>query len=63
MTEEQLKCGIREGTIDNMVHLFVTRETIREAGRKHDCNTVRKLAWKKYVESVKNVPTRASDIE
>jgi hypothetical protein len=52
MTEAQLRQGIQDGTIENMVHIFVTDETIKEAGRLKDCSTVRKLAWKKYVESV-----------
>lgn len=56
MTEAELSYGIAEGYIENQVHLFVTEETIREAGRQKDCPAVRKLAWKKYVVAVAKVP-------
>lgn len=56
MTEAELKHGIGEGYVENQVHLFVTEETIREAGRQKDCPAVRKLAWRKYVAAVANIP-------
>ena len=56
MKEAELKHGIQEGFIENQVHLFVTDETIREAGRQKDCPAVRKLAWKKYVKAVAHIP-------
>lgn len=56
MREAELSHGIGEGYIENQVHLFVTDETIREAGRQKDCPAVRKLAWQKYVEAVANIP-------
>ena len=56
MTAKELSYGISEGYLDNVVHLYVTPETIKEAGRVKDCQTVRKLAWKKYVAAMKDVP-------
>lgn len=60
MTERELSEGIGEGLIDNQVHLFVTDETIREAGRMKDCPAVRKLAWRKYVAAVAEIPYPAN---
>jgi hypothetical protein len=56
MTEQELKDAIGDGRMENTVHKFWTKETIVEAGRKKVCPKVIKLAWKKYVESVKDIP-------
>jgi hypothetical protein len=60
MTEHELSEGIGEGLIDNQVYLFVTDETIREAGRMKDCPAVRKLAWAKHVAAVAEIPFPAN---
>ena len=57
MTEQELKDAIGDGRMENTVHKFWTAEVIAEAKRKKICPTVQRLAWKKYVESVKDVPT------
>lgn len=56
MTEKELLFAISEGIVKNEVHKFVTLELIKSVGRERDCMTVRKAAWKKYVEAMKDVP-------
>lgn len=54
MTESQLSYAIAEGLMVNDVQKFWTVEVIHEARRKKMCPTVVRLAWKKYVDSVKD---------
>jgi len=56
MTEAELKYAISEGLIKNEVHKFWTKETIAEAKRVKLCPKVQELAWRKYVESMRDVP-------
>lgn len=56
MTEQELKDAIGDGRMQNEVHKFWTPEVITQAKRKKLCPTVQRLAWKLYVESVKDIP-------
>lgn len=60
MTEMELRYAIGEALIENRVSDFWTPEVVREAGRRKLCPTVSRLAWRKYVESVKDVPPPVS---
>lgn len=60
MTEQELKHAIQEGLVENQIHRFVSDDLIKNVGRKKDCPTVRKAAWRNYVESVKDTPNPAT---
>lgn len=56
MTEQELRDAIGNGRVDNRIQDFWA-EAIRQMGKKNRCPAVYKVAWRMYVESVKDIKT------